>query len=221
MAGGRDYMPKSKAEFNGWFSNFEANVGPIATALGIAPAFVTALTAAYADWTLTYTAQQTAHNASEAATGTNDVSLANAYSAIRPLVKMMQGNPNMTVAQRQTLQVTDPDKNPTPTSPEYVGSLPPPNLILDWSKKAKVVVHFGVTPANEKLNAKPPEIAGANIWYRVESGPWAFVALDTNSPYDHYLAITEPLNVEYQAQWIDKKGRTGGFGDSAKCTVSP
>ncbi|MEW6026291.1 MAG: hypothetical protein AB1599_03225 [Planctomycetota bacterium] len=221
MPGGRDYIPKSKAEFNGWFRNFEANVGPIATALGIAPAFVTAVTAAYADWTLTYTAMQTAHNAAEAATGTNDVSLANAYGAIRPLVKMMQGNPNMTVAQRQTLQVTDPDKNPTPTAPEYVGSLPPPNLILDWSKKSKVVVHFGVAPENEKRNAKPPEIAGAKIWYRIETGPWVYVADDTNSPYDHYFSITEPLNVEYQAQWFDKKGRLGVFGDSAKCTVTP
>ena len=216
-----DYIPQGKAQFDEWFRNFKDNVGPIAAALGIDPAFVTALTAAYADWTLTYTAMQTAHNGAEAATGTNDVSLGNAHDVIRALVNMMQANPNMTVAQRQTLQVTDPDTNPTPTAPEYVGSLEPPNLILDWSKKSKVVVHFGVSPENERRNAKPPEIAGVKIWYRIESGPWQFVADDTNSPYDHYFSITEPLNVEYQAQWFDKKGRLGVFGDSAKCSVTP
>jgi hypothetical protein len=113
------------------------------------------------------------------------------------------------------------DPNRTPIPPEYVGSLEPPNLILNWSKRAKVTVHFGLTPANERLNAKPVHIAGAKIWYRIESGPWVWVADDTNSPYDHYFSITEPLNVEYQAQWFDKKGRLGDFGDSAKCTVSP
>jgi len=209
------------AQFDEWFRNFEANVGPIATALGIDPSFVTALTAARTAWNVGYVAHQTAQNAAESAAGTKNVLRADAHDAIRPLVKMMQGNPNMTVAQRQTLQVTVPDTNPTPTAPEYVGSLPPPNLILDWSKKAKVTVHFGVNPSNEKHNAKPPEIAGVKIWYRIESGPWVYVADDTNSPYDHYLSITEPQNVEYQAQWFDKRGRTGIFSDSAKCTVTP
>jgi len=218
--GTRDYIPPGGARFDEWFRNFKDNVGPIATALGIDPVFVAAVTVAYADWTLTYTAKQTTHNAAEAATGTNDVSRVNAHDVIRPLVKMMQGNPNMTVAQRQTLQVTDPDKKPTPTSPEYVVNLAPPLLLLEVQDE-QVVIHFGVNPSNEKLNAKPAEIAGAKIWFRIGTGTWQFVADDTNSPYTHNLVVTVPTGLEYRAQWFDTKMRTGPFSETAKCAVSP
>jgi hypothetical protein len=84
-----------------------------------------------------------------------------------------------------------------------------------------VVIHFGVNPANEKENAKPVDIAGAKIWFRIGTEAWQFLADDTNSPYTHILTITEPTSVEYKTQWFDKKMRTGSFGNSAKCTVSP
>jgi len=217
---GRPYMPYQDAKFDEWFRNFKDNVDPIATALGIDPVFVAAVTVAWTDWTLTYTAKQAAHNVAEAATGTNDVSRVNAHDAIRPLVKMMQGNPNMTVAQRQTLQVTVPDTNPTPTSPDYVVNLAPPLLLLEVQDE-QVVIHFGVNPSNEKRNAKPAEIAGAKIWYRIGTGAWTFVADDTNSPYTHNLVVTVPTGLEYRAQWFDKKMRTGSFSETAKCAVSP
>lgn len=137
---------------------------------------------------------------------------ANAYLLYNPLV-----------SDDQRLEMGYPvrDREPTPTSPDYVGSLEPPILLLDWSKKSQVTAHFGVNPSNEKQNAKPTAIAGAKIWYRIESGPWVFVADDTNSPYLHNFIITEPLNVEYRAQWFDKKGRLGAFGETARCTVTP
>ena len=137
---------------------------------------------------------------------------ANAYLLYNPLV-----------SDDQRLEMGFPprDTQPTPTAPDYVGSLEPPILLLDWSKKSQVTAHFGVNPSNEKQNAKPSAIAGAKIWYRIESGPWIFVADDTNSPYLHSFIITEPQNVEYRAQWIDKKQRVGPYSETAKCTVSP
>ena len=113
------------------------------------------------------------------------------------------------------------DTEPTPIPPDYAANLAPPFLGLDWSKRGQVTVHFGVNPSNEKFNAKPKDITGARIWYRIESGPWTFVADDTNSPYLHNLNNTEPVNVEYRVQWFDKKMRLGTFGETAKCTVTP
>jgi hypothetical protein len=217
----KDYIPKMDAQFDEWFRNFSTNISAIATPLGVTPALITAVTTAYADWQLAYTAHQTAHNTAQAAAETKDESRASAKEAVRPVVGMLQKNPGLTDAQRETLAITVPDREPTPTSPEYVVNLAPPILLLDWSKRGQVVIHFGVNPSNEKRNAKPAEIAGAKIWYRIESGPWTFVADDTNSPYTHNLAITEPTNVEYRAQWFDKKGRTGPFSETAECTVSP
>ncbi|MFH0888244.1 MAG: hypothetical protein V1871_03450 [Planctomycetota bacterium] len=219
--GTRDYIPQTDAQFDEWLRNFSTNVSAIATPLGVTPALITAVTAAYSDWQLAYTAHQTAQNAAQAAAETKDETRSAAKDAVRPVVGIIQKNPALTDAERETLAITVPDKNPTPTSPEYVLNLAPPNLILDWKQRGQVTVHFGVNPANEKRNAKPTDIGGAKIWYRIETGPWVYVADDTNSPYLHNLAITEPTNVEYKAQWFDKKLRTGPFSESAKCTVSP
>jgi len=216
-----DYIPKRDAEFDEWLENFSAQISAIATPLGVTPALITAVTTAYTDWDLAYDAHQVAQNAAEAAADTKDELRSAAKESVRPVVGMIQKHPNLTDAQRATLAITVPDREPTPTSPEYVVNLAPPILLLDWSQRKQVTIHFGVNPSNEKRNAKPDEIAGAKIWYRIESGPWNFVADDTNSPYNHSFTITEPQNVEYRAQWFDNKMRTGIFSESAKCAVTP
>jgi hypothetical protein len=221
MAGGRDYIPKMDAQFDEWLEKFSANISAIATPLGVTPALITGVTTAYTAWDLAYDAHQLAHNAAQSAAEIKDEARAAAKDAVRPVVGMLQKNPGLTDAQRETLGITVPDREPTPTAPDYVVTLPPPILLLDWNQRAQVIVHFGVNPSNEKRNAKPDAIAGAKIWFRIESGPWNFVADDTNSPYVHFYTITEPANVEYRAQWFDKKGRTGPFSETAKCTVTP
>ena len=217
----KDYIPYSDAEFDEWFRNFSANISAIATPLEIPPAMITAVTDAYAAWEVGYTAQRTAKNAHQAATETKDELRDTGKEAVRPLVGLIQAHPWLTDAQRQILRITVPDRNPTPASPDYVGSLLPPLLLLDWSGRGVVVVHFGVNPSNEKNNAKPQGIFGAKIWCRQDGADWEYVADDTNSPYTHNFAITEPASVEYRTQWLDKQMRTGVFSQSAKCTVSP
>lgn len=216
-----NYMPRDDARFDEWGQNFSVQLPAVATAIGgIPPALVTAVTTGYADWDVAYDAHQVAHNAAQAATEVKDQYKVTLATAIRVIAQLLQKHPSLTNEQREILGLTVPDLIRTPSSPDYVVSLAPPILLLE-SKRGLVVVHFGVNPSNEKLNAKPDAIDGANIWYRVESGPWTFVALDTNSPYNHNFAITEPQNVEYRAQWSDKKGRVGIFSETAKCAVSP
>lgn len=216
-----DYMPRTDAEFDEWLRNFSANIGPIGTTLGLPPGKVTAAVNAYPAWQVLYVAHQAAQDASKSAAEDKDAGRDTAKEIVREVVGMAQKNRDLTDGQRETLRITVPDKELTPIPLDYVLNLAPPNLILDWRQRGQVTVHFGVNPANEKLNAKPEHIAGARISYRIESGPWTFVADDTNSPYLHNLAITEPQNVEYRAQWIDKKQRVGPYSETAKCTVSP
>ena len=108
------YIPNQDAEFDEWFRNFEANVGPIATALGIPIAFVTAVTSAYADWQVKYPAHQTAQNAARTAAENKDESRDAGKDAIRALAGMLQNHPDMTDGQRATLKLTVPDTEPTP-----------------------------------------------------------------------------------------------------------
>ncbi|MBI5778361.1 MAG: hypothetical protein HZA49_02775 [Planctomycetes bacterium] len=216
-----DYIPKTDAEFDEWLRNFSANIGPIGTALGLPAAQITAAVNAYPAWQVLYVAHQSAQDAARSAAEDKDAGRDTAKDTVRPVAGMAQKHPELTDGQRATLRITVWDTNPTPISPDYVLNLTPPILLLDWKQRGQVTIHFGVNPSNEKRNAKPKDIAGARIFYRIESGPWVYVADDTNSPYLHNLGITEPTNVEYRAQWFDKRIRFGPFGETAKCTVSP
>ena len=217
----KDYIPYSDAEFDEWFRNFAANIGPIATRLEMPPALISAVIDAYANWKPGYVAQQTARNAHQAATAIKDELRDTGKDAVRPLVGIMQANRDLTDGERATLRITVPARKLPPASPDYVANLAPPLLLLDWSGRGLVVVHFGVNPANEKENAKPLGLFGAQIWCRQDGADWEYVAVDTNSPYTHNFSITEPAKVEYRAQWVDKQMRPGGFSQTAKCVVSP
>ena len=217
----KDYIPYSDAEFDEWFRNFTANISAIATPLGIPPATITEVTDAYSAWAVGYKAQQTAKNAHQAATEIKDELRDTSKELVRPLVGMIQAHPGLTDAQRAILGITVPDRKPTPASPDYVANLTPPLLLLDWSGRGLVVVHFGVNPGNEKNNAKPPGIFSARIWCRQDGGEWEYVADDSNSPYVHNFHISKPVSVEYRSQWVDKQMRPGPFSQTVKCVVTP
>ena len=217
----KNYIPYQDAQFDEWAENFTAQLPAIATAIGdVPPALVTAVTTGYTNWDIAFDAHQVAKNASKAATEVKDEEKVTLKSDIRLVTQLIQKNPSLTDAQRQTLGITIPDLIRTSLSPDYVVNLEPPLLLLE-SKRGQVTIHFGINPSDERSNAKPEGIAGAKIWVRQDEGPWKFVADDTNSPYNHNLIITEPANLEYRTQWFDNKMRAGIFSESAKCSVTP
>jgi hypothetical protein len=216
----RDYIPEKDAAFSGWLGGFTKYIENHYAELGLTAADKDNLVAANTAWKTDYQALITAQGAARGAKGTKDQTRNTTEALARNLAQRSTVYPGTTNAHRAGMGITVPDDKQTPTAPEYVVTLDPPLLLLEF-RRGQVVVHFGVNPANEKENAKPDTIVGANIWYRVGSGPWQFVALDTNSPYIHNFVITEPLNVEYRVQWSDRKGRVGIFSQTAKCTVTP
>lgn len=218
---GRDYIPFRDAEFDEWLERFTAYISAHYAELGLSITDKDKMVAANNDWKTGYRSHLTAKDAARGAKGTKNNLRKRAESLSRNLAQRSTVYPGTSNAHRAGMGITVPDTKLTPVSPDYVLLLAPPLLLLDWSQRSQVLIHFGVNPANEKENAKPDYITGARIWFRIETGPWQFLADDTNSPYTHNFAITEPTSVEYRSQWFDKKIRLGAFGDTAKCTVSP
>lgn len=216
------YIPFGDAHFDEWAQKFSTQLAAILTALGILPAVVDPddISDAFDAWDTAYDAHQLAQATAQSAAEVKDEARVALQTLIRSVTQLLQKYPGMTNAQRDLLGITVPDLIRTPSSPDYVANLTPPLLKLE-TQRGQAIVHFGVNPGNEKLNAKPAGIAGAKIWYRSESGPWNFVADDTNSPYLHNPGNTEPVNLEYRAQWFDKKMRVGLFSESAKCSITP
>lgn len=217
----RDYIPEKDAEFDEWLARFSAYISAHYAELGLSVADKDNLVASNNGWKTGFQAHLTAKNAARGAKATKNNNRQTAESLARNLAQRATVYPGTTNAHRASMGMTVPDTNPTPTAPEYVGTLDPPLIVLDWSQRGQVQIHFGVNPANEKENAKPKDIAGAKIWFRIETGAWQFLVDDTNSPYYHSLAITEPTSVEYRAQWFDHKMRLSTFGQTAKCVVTP
>jgi hypothetical protein len=214
---GKDYMPRADAEFNMWLRNLGQKLPAIATAIGVPQALVNELLAAIADWNTAYKSHQKIHNEARGATENKNGKRAVVKSVARLVIGVLQANPKLTDGKREILDITVPDRKPTPLSPEYVQELDPPLLKLDL-QPGQVIIHFGVNPGNEHENAKPKDITGVKLWYRVREGEWEWLGYDTNSPYRHDIDLGEAL--EYRAQWIDKKMRTGLFSMVAKATVS-
>ena len=217
----RDYLPEKDAAFSGWLGSFTKYIENHYAELGLSATDKDNIVAANNAWKADYRAHMTAKSAARTAKGTKDQTRNTTEALARNLAQRSTVYPGTTDGHRAGMGITVPDTNPTPTAPEYVATLDPPLVLLDWSQRGQVTVHFGVYPANEKKNTKPADIVGVSISYRVETGPWQFLADDTNSPYIHSFTITEPTSVEYKAQWFDKKMRLGSFGQTAKCTVTP
>ena len=218
---GKKYIPGPDAEFHEWLKNFAAKLPLVATEVGLPISFVTAVETAWINWSSGFDAHQEGQNQAQALTETKNELRVDALDVVRTAVNIVQPLPTTTDAHREQLGITVRDTTPTPQAPGYVKDIPPPNLILDWSKRGAILIHFGVNPANEKENAKPDGIRGTKIWYRVNDGAWVWVADDTNSPYLHELDVTGCNKLEYCAQWIDKKMRVGLFSEAHETNVTP
>ena len=214
----KDYIPYSDAEFNVWLRGLKKNLPAIAIAIGLPQSLVDELLAAIADWEVAYKAHQLARAVTKGKTETKNEKRATVKSVARLVVGLLQANPQLMDSHRDLISITVRDTKPTPLSPEYVMELDPPLLKLDL-QPGQVAIHFGVNPGNEHENAKPENIAGAKLWYRVGGGEWEWVGDDTNSPYRHDIDLCEAL--EYRAQWFDKKMRVGLFSNPVRATVSP
>jgi len=242
---GTKYIPNPDAEFDEWLQKFKNALKLLAQQIGIDNADVTAVETLTNSWVTAFQNHLAMQDSARAATETKDEARADAETYVRRLAREIQAKANTTDAHREQLGITVKDVEPTPTSPDYVQTLPVPLVMVDFSQPERAIIHFGTNPGDERNNAKPKYIAGARITFRlvnpslqeaqskgmskfVETLPeytaykeWLFVADDTNSPYLHIVETDMPLEIEYRAQWFDRKMRLGPPGEAARVTISP
>ena len=151
--------------------------------------------------------------------------IAAAITRSRDFVRRLQAQPGMTDAVRAEAGITVPDPTKTAVSPQAIEEITPPDVVLDFSKRLRVTVHFGLNPHNENQNAKPEGVHAAQIQYHRGGLPeheadWQILDIDSASPYTHIVHEDEPATYAYRACWVDKKLNHGPYGDPAVCTVS-
>ena len=226
MAGNEDYIPAKDIDFNEWQQNLLSYIAAHAGALGVTPAQLALLQAAQAEWNSGFSNHQVAWRAAAAATERKNRARAAFKALIRPTVGRIQPLAEVTDDIRKLMRITVKDRKPTPLDPEYIKTLNPPQMILDFSLRGACRLHVGRNPSNERRNGKPQGISGCALYIKLgglvarEAG-WKLVGLTTRSPFIHKIENKEPLRVAYKACWTDKLGRFGRFCDPVEASITP
>lgn len=220
-----DFVPKDELgriewlkHFAGWMSAHGAGYGFSAADIADLNADVGAADTAFEDC-------DAAKAAARASVQAKKKRMADALRRARGNVKQLQANPVMTDAVRAEAHITVPDTIPTRVSPDAVQELDPPEVVLNWSKRQRVTIHYGLNPHNERQNALPAGIFCVQIQYHRGGLPeheedWLILDTHTDSPYVHVIHEDAPTTYAYRACWVDKKHNKGPYGDPAVCTVS-
>jgi len=137
-----------------------------------------------------------------AAKALKDACRAAGETCIRRWVGFIQNRPETTDDQRRALGITVKDKIPTPTDPEAVRRLSPPEIELDYGKPQQVLVHVGPEPKDERRNGFPKPATGFRLWVLygsipsgtegLESLAWQLLVDHPHSPYLHIASGTRP-----------------------------
>src|ERR1041385_1139939 len=215
-----DYIPSSDAEFNAWQLNFVSFVSTNAAALNITPQQVTSLAEQQNEWIVKYplsTAKQAELNS--AVQGKNDCrSLYQDF--IRSLVGMMQSNPNVTDAHRQSMGITVRSTSRTAVGPPASK----PVATVDTSQRLQHTINF-VDELSPTSRAKPEGVQGCEIWMKVgdpaPAGPndVHYLALDTRTPYTvEFEAADAGKTAYYMLRWMSTRAETGPWSATVSGT---
>ena len=135
----------------------------------------------------------------------------------------------MTDADRAAAGLTVPDVTPTTAmsggAAGDVAAIPPPVIILDFSLRRQVTVHWGTNPANEHQNARPAKTIGCQVQAArggipTDEALWIPLEIDNESPLVHTVNETAPTTYAYRARYVGRNLKFGTFCDPAVCTVS-
>jgi hypothetical protein len=223
-----DYLPPRDPEFNDWYTAFQLYTAAHAAELGLTPAQALEIQTIKASWGLAYSNNITAQNAAMAAKALKDTRRGAGEANIRRWVGFIQNRPETTDDQRRFLGITVRDKVPTPTDPEAIRLLSPPEIELDYSKPQQVLVHVGPEPKNEHRNRFQKPATGFRLWVlygaipsgteNLESLPWVLLVDHPHSPYLHIVG--HAATVTYRAQYYDQLMNLGTLGPPESCAVT-
>ena len=215
-----DFIPYRDSEFAEWLSALAVFCTLNQVALGLTVQQVDDLNAAQAAFAAAWADYLATRTAAEGATQGKNATRQAAEVIARMLNTIIQANPDVTQEMIADAGLRVRDMTPTVLSPEAILNVPAPQILL-FDQRGAVLVKFGVNPANDRENARPEGTLGAAIYCAVggipgevaEAGPWEFVAIDTNSPYNHVAPAPVNKTLAYKARWIDRLQRPGLFCD--------
>ncbi|HOC67831.1 MAG TPA: hypothetical protein PKO23_03420 [Candidatus Hydrogenedentes bacterium] len=220
-----DYIPRSAGERILWLNRFSSWLLAHGAAHGFTVDEVNAMRDAATVAMDAYTDLEAARAAARAATATKNATLVAAVALAREHAQRIQAWPTTTDADRADAGLTVPDTTPTKTPEDLVLTVPAPLILLDFSVRRQVTVHWGPNPANEQQNGRPRGVIGCQLEYALGGIPdderaWRVLETDTDSPFIHRVSETAPTTIAYRARYVAKNLKLGPYGDPVACSVT-
>jgi hypothetical protein len=220
-----DYIPRSDEEKVIWLNQFSNWMLANGATHGFTVDEVNAMRTAALVAMDALTDLETARAAAKAATATKNTAMGTAIALAREDAQRLQSWPGTTDTDRADAGITIPDKTPTKTPDDYILTIEAPLILLDFSVRRQVTIHWGPNPADEQQNGRPAGVIGCQIEYALGGIPsdesaWRVLETDTDSPCIHSVSETAPTTIAYRARYVGKNLKLGPYGDPAECTVT-
>jgi len=220
-----DYIPRTDEGRILWLTQFTAWLNANGASHGFNSIDINAMTTATTAATTAFTGYETARAAAKAARTTKDDKIGEAIALAREDAQRIQTYPTTTDADRANAGLTIPDTTSTPSSDDKILTTPAPLLLLDFSVRRQVTIHWGPNPHNEHQNARPAGTIGCQIEYAIGGIPasendWHVLETDTESPCIHSVHEEAATTIAYRARYVGKNLKLGAYGDPVVCTVT-
>jgi hypothetical protein len=205
MARREDYIPVSDIEMRIWLATFAEYVPAHLDELGLKAEQIVFLADEKAEFDDALADHEHQRTLALAATARKRAARAAIESHLRPIVRMIGANPDVTNDVRGFLGLRPLTGHRVRRE---VGREAPGLRVVPGS--GMVAVHFGTSPGNEQRNGKPRWALGCNIYRRDDDeSDFRLVAFATASPY--YDPITKGLvQATYVARYLGR--RNGEMG---------
>ena len=209
MAG--DIFPSNDAEFDDFQKQFIAAVGADPAKYGLLPADVAGLQTAQAAWITAYPLHIKAQADAVTATQVKEADRAKLEVLLRSAARKVNGMAGVNNAIRASVGLPPREGTHSPIGPPTTRRLGR----LEVDGHFTLVIHFTDENTPKRL-AKPDGVHGCQIWFHVgdpapaDASGYAFLALDTRTPYVHtHAAADAGKTAYYLLRWQNPKGEPG------------
>lgn len=217
-----NYLPGPDSNYLAWVQNFQAYISANMAALNLVAGDIAPITSGLASFDADLSAHVTAKNAAMAAKQAKDDSRRDLTADIRPLVRRIQANPNVTDAMRAAMAITVPDSNPTPVGPPSTR----PIASITLGQRLQHTLNF-VDEATPTRRAKPAGAIGVEVWGKVGTTPPAnegelrFMRIDSSTPAVlNFTAEDGNKTAYYWTRWVTATGERGPWSEQVSATIA-
>ncbi len=214
---GKTYLPTREPDLLSFAQNLNSRLTGTPGAYGLAPGQVTGYTALFTAFQSAYTLATeslTRTSGTIAAKNTAKQNLINGTNGIRQLVNIIQHNPATTDQQREDLQITVPDVEPTPVPvPEFAPGI---EIISSINRNVRIRLWDTQNPENR---GKPAGVDGAAILSSIGALPpapediaaWKFEGLAgrVNTDIEFDPDVTSGTTAWITAYWFNTRKESG------------